>query len=221
MRTNRAALYAVALATLIAGCQDSAPPPGPDGPDFGVTSSTTQYHFVANGQFGYVNWYQYDTLGSWFTYGTVNASRGGTTGNPQTWMEYYVVQCDWYSCYYLEAGYGLIPNRDLSGGGGRLHLSTNTDGNPNFYVWAGSGGQLSVDWQSNGLYSSSWSGTTQYDYAAACDSVACYSGYKHRSQGKSTNTSASASGSVVGVALPLTGDAWIGTNRQVTIDIYR
>src|SRR5438034_3436811 len=42
----------------------------------------------------------------------------------------------------------LIPNRDLSGGGKSLQLSTNTVGNPNFSTFAGPPGLVSVRWRS-------------------------------------------------------------------------
>lgn len=224
MRTHRAGVYAVALATVLAGCSDSAAAPGGDAgtdPSFATTSSATQFHFVANGVSGQVGWYQSDSAGFGFTYGQVNVGRGGTTSNPQTWLDYYVVRCDWYYCYLVGAGYGLIPNRDLSGGSSQLHLSTTTTGNPNFFVWAGSGGQVSVDWRANGLFSSRSSGTNEYTYAAQCDTLSCNSTFTHRSQGRGTSASATASGTVVAVPIGFGQNAAIGTNHQVSIDIYR
>src|SRR3989454_11165047 len=96
------------------------------------TSPTTQFHFVANGDVGNVNWAEFDPAGG-FTFGSLSVNRGGPTTDPQTFLSYFVFQCDPSSgCNPIRDGFGLIPNRDLSGGGNSLSLRTNTTGNPNF-----------------------------------------------------------------------------------------
>ena len=179
----------------------------------GATSSAaTQFHFVADGDFGNLNWFEVDPAGG-FTFGSVSVSRGGPTNNPQTFLGYFVFQCDpVFSCNPVRGGFGLIPNRDLSGGANSLTLRTNTTGNPNFSTAVGPAGLVSVDWRVNGLFTQSSSGTNQFSFP----------GFTHRSQGSFASASANATGSVVG--LPVGGvtqpdSSVIGTNHQVTIDI--
>src|SRR3989454_11183205 len=108
------------------------------------TSPTTQFHFVANGDVGNVNWAEFDPAGG-FTFGSLSVNRGGPTTDPQTFLSYFVFQCDPSSgCNTIRDGFGLIPNRDLSGGGNSLSLRTNTTGNPNFNTFVGPTGLVSV-----------------------------------------------------------------------------
>ena len=174
-----------------------------------ITSPATQFHFVSNGDFGNLSWFEVDPAGG-FTFGSLSVSRGGPTTDPQTFLSYSVFQCDPSSgCNTIRDGFGLIPNRDLSGGGNSLSLRTNTTGNPNFNTFAGPTGPVSVDWRANGLFTQSSSGT----------SVLSFPGFTHRSQGNFTSASANATGSIVGVPISLTGSGDIGTNHQTTIDI--
>jgi hypothetical protein len=176
-----------------------------------ISSPTTQFHFVANGDFASLNWFESDPAGG-FTFGSLSVSRGGPTNAPQTFLSYFVFQCDPFgSCTDVRDGFGLIPNNDLSGGGKSLSLRTNTTGNPNFVTFAGPTGPVSVDWRANGLFTQSASGTNQVSFP----------GFTQKSQGGSTSASANAAGSIVGVAISPNGSAGIGTNHQVTIDITR
>jgi Tol biopolymer transport system component len=175
------------------------------------TSPSTQFHFVSNGDFGSVSWFAPDPAGG-FTFGAISVSRGGPTNAPQTSLSYFVFQCDPFgSCTDVRDGFGLIPNNDLSGGGRALSLRTNTSGNPDFVTSAGPTGSISVDWRANGLFTQSASGTNQVSLP----------GFTQTFQGGSTSASASAAGSIVGLAISPNGSAGIGTNRQVTIDITR
>ena len=174
-----------------------------------ITSPATQFHFVANGDFGNLSWFEVDPAGG-FTFGSLSVSRGGPTTDPQTFLSYFVFQCDpFFSCNPVRDGFGLIPNRDLGGGGNSLKLRTNTTGNPNFVTFAGPTGPVSADWRANGLFTQSSSGT----------SVLSFPGFTDRSQGSFTSASANATGSIVGVPISLTGSGDIGTNHQTTIDI--
>src|SRR5438046_1031881 len=174
-----------------------------------ITSPATQFHFVSNGDFGNLSWFEVDPAGG-FTFGSLSVSRGGPTTDPQTSLSYFVFQCDpFFSCNPVRDGFGLIPNGDLGGGGNSLKLRTNTTGNPNFVTFAGPTGPVSVDWRANGLFTQSSSGT----------SVLSFPGFTHRSQGNFTSASANATGSIVGVPISLTGSGDIGTNHQTTIDI--
>ena len=175
------------------------------------TSPSTQFHFVSNGGSGSVSWFEPDPAGG-FTFGSISVSRGGPTNAPQTSLSYFVFQCDPLgSCTDVRDGFGLIPNNDFSGGGKSLSLRTNTSGNANFFTFAGPTGPVSVDWQANGLFTQSSSGTNQISFP----------GFTQKFQGGSTSASANAVGSIVGVAISPNGSAGIGTNRQVTIDITR
>jgi hypothetical protein len=169
---------------------------------------------VANGDIASVNWVTF-TDGFNSTVGSLTVDRGGPT-KPQTAMSYFVVQesCDpeTFNCLYdlVAAGSGLIPNRDLSGSGKQLRLNTNTAGNPNFFVYAGSSGVIAAQWNANGLYQTTMSGTTSERFG----------GFTERHQGSSTYWSANTTGNVVGIPIPAIPNAQIGTSHNVTIDIY-
>src|SRR5438034_8704012 len=104
----------------------------------------------------------------------------------------------------------LIPNRDLSGGGKSLQLSTNTVGNPNFSTFAGPPGLVSVRWNTNGFFAQRFSGTSQFSAP----------GFLQQNTGVSTSASANASGSVVGVAISPNNSASIGTSTNLSINIF-
>jgi hypothetical protein len=218
MRSRNLILLGGLLGGLSVGCQEAATAPHhtASGPRFATVSDTggggggKQFHFIANGDGGFVNWSSGDTLTGGFVFGFLNVGRGGPTNNVQTFLSYFIEQCDaQFNCSIVE-GFGSIPNRDLSGGMGtkQLHLSTNTTGNPNFFT-VGPTGLIAVDWKANGLYTQSTSGTNQLSFP----------GLKELSQGSSTYASAAAAGSVVGVAISSFNGAQIGSNHNVTIDI--
>jgi hypothetical protein len=224
METRLAGLCAtLAFAWAFVACRDSSTAPQPRDaartPNFATVSDTgggcagsgTQCHFVSSGNFGAVSWSFGDTLGGGgFGFGNLNVSRGGPTNNPQTFLFYFVEQCDvFFNCRFF-GGSGLIPNTDLSGGFKTLHLSTNTTGNPNFFTFAGPTGLISVDWKANGFFQQRQSGTLQQDFP----------GFRFFSNGVSTSASANATGSVVGVSMSPDNFANIGTNTNVTINIF-
>jgi len=174
-----------------------------------ITSPTDQFHFVTNGDFASLSWFEVDPAGG-FISGFLYVSRGGPTTDPQTFLGYSVFQCDpSFGCNTIRDGFGLIPNGDLSGGGRSLTLSTNTTGNPNFFTFAGPTGVVSVNWRADGLFTQMSSGTNQYSF----------SGFTQLFQGSSTSASAKTMGSIVGVGISPNSSAGIGTNHQVTIDI--
>jgi Tol biopolymer transport system component len=206
-RTN-----AAGIAAWLAADGSGAPPTSNDGgvplSMVGNTSTASQFHFVANGDFAGLSWFESDPAGG-FTFGSLSVSRGGSTNAPQTSLSYFVFQCDLFSCNTIRDGFGLIPNADVSGGRTSLRLSTNTTGNPNFFTSAGPTGAVSVDWRANGLFIQSTSGTNEFSYP----------GFTQRSQGGSSSASANATGSIIGAPIPPNGSAGIGTNHQVIIDI--
>lgn len=213
---------ALALGPILAACnKDAATAPAKTlhGPSMAVVSDTGgggggtgQSHFVANGNSGFANWFSSgDTLGGGgFTFGEVNVSRGGSVNNPQTFLSYFIEQCDpFFGCTLIE-GSGLIPNNDLSGGGQQLHLATNTSGNPNFFTFGGPPGLVTVDWRANGAFQQRNSGTSDF----------IVPGFRQHTTGLSTSASASATGSVVGRVIPPGSSGDIGTNQNVIIDIF-
>jgi hypothetical protein len=219
MSRVKMAIAAFLIGGLAVSCQEAATAPRRAGntPRFATVADTGggggsgQFHFVANGDNGSVNWSGGDTLGGGgFTFGFLSVGRGGSTNNPQTFLSYFIEQCDpFFNCSFSE-GFGQIPNRDLSGGmsAKQLHLNTSTTGNPNFFSF-GPTGLIEVDWKANGIFKQSTSGTNQVSFP----------GLKELSQGNSSFASASATGSVVGVAISPFSGAQIGSNHNVTIDI--
>lgn len=212
----------LAFAAAFVACRDTSTEPRHETavrtPRFSATSDTgggggggNQFHFVANGVFGDVNWFDADSSGGGgFTFGSLNVGRGGTTKNPQTFLSYFVQQCDeFFDCSFF-GGFGLIPNRDLSGGGKTLHLSTNTTGNPNFFTFGGPTGLVVVDWKVNGFFQFRSSGTSQQESP----------GFKFISNGIFSFASANAAGSVVGLLISPNNSGGIGSNHSVVIDIF-
>jgi len=206
MLRSKIAITGIVVAGLAVGCQEAATAPRHAGttPRFATASDTgggggggSQSHVVANGDIGFANWSGGDTLSGTFNFGSLTVGRSGTTNNPQTFLNYFIEQCDIFFNCSLVYGFGLIPNRDLSGGmsGRQLHLSTNTTGNPNF----------------NGFFTATANGTNQL----------VYPGVRQLFQGSSSTVSATAVGKVVGVSISPFSDALIGTSHNVTIDIFR
>jgi len=209
---------ASALGYLLSGCQDSATTPaaqaaGPR-PNLATVSDTggggggpgNQSHFVSNGTSGFVQW---STSGGGFVFGSLSVSRGGSTNNPQTFLSYFIEQCDtFFFCTFMQ-GSGLIPSSDLSGGGQQLHLATNTSGNPNFFTFGGPSGLITIDWSANAAFQQRFSGTSDFSFP----------GFRQHTTGVSTSASANAAGGVVGVPVPPFSPGNIGTNQNVIIDI--
>lgn len=220
----------VTLAGLFAACKDSSTAPAARhaaGPTPSLAAAldtgggggggTGQSHFVANGNSGFVSWFSSgggtpgDTgIGGGFTFGQLQVSRGGPVNNPQTFLFYFIEQCDAFFFCTLAEGSGLIPNNDLSGGGQQLHLATNTSGNPNFFTFGGPPGVITADWRANGAFQQRNSGTSDF----------IIPGFRQHSVGVSTSASANVAGSVVGTVIPPGSVGSIGTNQNVSIDIF-
>ncbi len=208
----------LAFAAAFTACQDSSTAPSHGTavrtPSFLTASDpsgggSSQFHFVANGDFAQVFWESFD--GGGFSFGFLSASRGGLVNNPQTFLFYFGEQCDIFgNCNFFD-GFGLIPNRDLTKSDDQaIHLATNTTGNPNFFTFDGPTGLISVDWKANGFFQSRNSGTLEQDFP----------GFKFLRNGVFASASANATGSVVGVSISPNNSGGIGTNHDVTIDIF-
>jgi hypothetical protein len=227
METRLAALCTLVFAGTLVTCRDSANAPraataAPQA-TFSLASDSVpgpgpgnQAHFVSNGDFGNISWSgprsatASDSGPGPGTFGSLFVSRGGPINAPQTFLSYFIQQCDaFFNCVFFR-GSGLIPNSDLSGGGKSLQLSTNTTGNQNFFTFAGPTGLVSVNWTVNGFFQASSSGTSQQSFP----------GFTFRSTGVSTFASANATGSVVGMPILPNNSGGIGSNLSVTIDIF-
>jgi hypothetical protein len=209
------------LTAAAAGCKDSSTSPRVGGvargPAFATATDTTggggasQAHFIASGDFGSANWSGGDsTSGGGFTFGSLSVSRGGGLDSNQTFLTYFIDQCDAFFNCITSAGAGVIPNSDLTGSGNALHLSTNTTGSPTFTTFAGPTGLISVAWRSNGLFQQRSSGTTEF----------AFPNFREHVNGVSSSAAANATGTVVGNTISGNGSGTIGTNLNVTIDIF-
>lgn len=157
-------------------------------------------------------------------------SRTSSPSNPGVILWYYYtpcgIACDEGECPPpWEYGYGEIPAGDLTLSkrtvNGRqlsvLKLNTNTSNDPNFFVYAGNGGQITVEWDR----------TPGIEFVSTGHSVTTIGNFTERVHGTSTVYSARATGSVVGIELPTGGDdplayqfwTYIGSNRAKTVDI--
>lgn len=220
-------LAVVAGGVVAAACRESSAAPREVGaPRFATASDTGgggsgHFHFVSNGNSASVDWSSGDSTGGGggqvtFITGNLQVSRGGPTNNPQTFLFYQVGQtvCDpFFNCTFtlLEGGAGTIPNGDFSGGGKQQRLSTNTANNPDFLVFAGSGGLVSVSWQANGFFLTTSSGSNTFKSGT----------FTQRFQGNSSNASATATGTVIGIPIDANQSSGIGSNHTVQIDIFR
>lgn len=216
---------AVAFAAALAACNKDAstePQKNPSTPSMAVVPGDTgggggggggasQSHFVANGDFGSVNWFTTppDPSGG-FVFGSLNVNRGGSVNNPQVFLSYSVQQCDaFFNCTFI-GGFGTIPTNDLTGGGNRqLRLNTNTSTNPNFFTFSGPAGLITVDWSANGGFTERSSGTTDLTFP----------GFRQHSNGILTTASANTSGNVIGISIPTFSTGSIGSSQNVMIDI--
>jgi hypothetical protein len=220
MTTRRAAWSVLLLALALGACRDSTAAHSPPPALAVAAGQPTQTSFVSNGAFGNLSWFTTNPDGS-FTFGFLDVNRGDAVSNPRTFLFYVVVQCTpSFFCVEIEGGNGLISNSDLSGGGKELHLRTNTSGNPDFFVFAGSGGMVTADWVANGVFSHRGNGVNLITMPA--DTLTADATRSMiRQQGTFTSTSADASGGIVGVSIPPGSFAWQGTNHNVTITISR
>ena len=141
----------------------------------------------------------------------VSVSRTGTPSDPHTMLFYSINRCDGTShCAFVEVGSGEIPNADFKGSGaGAMTLETNTSAlsNPSFPRFVGSGGPIALEWRSDGFSSTLTNGTFEHDFGTSSRSE----------HGESLNHSASVTGTLIGLALPLpdgTHDGSIGTGQQ-------
>lgn len=204
----------VVLVAGVQACRDASVAPGAATAGARVLASVDHYaehyHFIANGDRASADWGLSDESGR--TYGSLYVSRGGSVNDPVVYLSYDITRCDPSDNCVWEYGWGDIPPGDLSGSAdGALRLATNTTGLPDFHTSSGGAGVVAVDWKRTGVWEETRSGSFTHRSAA----------YTERMQGSSSARSAIASGAVLGVPLPSTAYAELGTNHSVSVDFYR
>lgn len=217
MRT-RTIISIVFVLPLLIACGDSGTAPGAHRQPSAITADAAPaqgggavvFHVVNSGDFANLT-ASGGASGGPTTNLTVFVSRGGTPSDPHTMLFYSISRCDGaVGCAFLEAGSGEIPNGDFKGSGGAvMTLMTNTSAasNPSFQRFVGSGGPIAVEWRADGFISSLSNGIFEV-----------HSGNSSRSEhGESQSRSASVSGTLIGLTLPLPDDTHnssIGTGQQ-------
>jgi hypothetical protein len=170
-------------------------------------------HFVSNGESGEVFWSSKGGAPGDSIQGELSVSRGGPVNHPQVFLFYEVDECTSEGCSALAAGGGTVPAKDLSRSSNlkSLSFSTNTNNDPDFTIFVGTGGLVSAKWVNNSLFES----------RLHANSVTTSGNVTERIVGNITNTSATATGSVVGFAVGATQFADFGIAHSVTLDISR
>jgi hypothetical protein len=163
--------------------------------------------FVANGDSAEASW------SDGRIQGYVSVSSGGNVQNPETFLQYIIVEFS-PCCTTLEAGSGLIPANDFKGSGTTsLNLNTNTSAgsNPGFTRYFGFGGVITVNWQKTSVLVTRVTGTTQTRFGNLL----------FTSHGEYEDSSASAQGSAMGALL--TGDVFgsLRKDHQLNITIQQ
>ncbi|SRR6266481_5812119 len=187
MRLQSASIALAVLSPLLTYASPAAAQSGDD--------RVTTYHSNGDG----ASFWTYSSDPTSLSYGYVSVNRGGTASNPITWLYYQFQTCtitnDGYYTCLQQAGNGNIPSNDFSGGGGRYRLHTDTTADPDFFVWAGTGGVIEVEWEKTDGYQSRQSGVFEYSYFD----------FSYQTNGTSRSSSASASGIVAGIPVPGSG----------------
>lgn len=198
---------------VLSGCDDRESSPVAGGTDLegdlnlAETGAVTSPTFVSKGVFGDL------TFQDGGTFVTLFVGRGGTAARPETSLFYLVLKCAGPVCEE-ESGIGLIPNGDLTGNG-RVGLSLNTDTsaavNPNFERISGVGGPIELTWQGNSVFQTQRVFNERTDFGNMIVGL----------HGKNTATSASITGSIVGVTVQNDAIGSIGTSHGVNRVVER
>jgi hypothetical protein len=127
-------------------------------------------------------------------------------------------------CYYtrftMSHGWGSIPAEDFQVSPNAARLDTDTSAVPGFnsmhcvydqtnwsYECTNEGGPITVDWSSNGVWSSFHNGVSRHKYGK----------YSSQVTGQQRQSSADADGSILG--MPLTGSGTINNGKSIQLDI--
>jgi hypothetical protein len=171
------------------------------------------WQFKSNGDFASLDSYQGGN-----DYLSLSVSKGGTAQAPETYLNYYRSDCDWYAgvCEGVNA-YGLIPNRDFSGSTNTASLNTNTSANSAFtatrWTYNSLTGEYSETPTSLGTLNLSWksSGVSRSKYVGSSSST--YLNFSWRSTGQASQSQASVTGTINGEAVD-SNDGSVGTNSN-------
>lgn len=178
-----------------------------------VQGSAGQSHFVANGDLAEIWWSELGPDGTLTRSGFLVVLRGGQQDD-ETLLIYQIADCGPDACEVTEAGNGLIPSSDLTGSGSNsLRLETNTAAIPDF-ARTGAGGQISVEWRANHLFSQTSIGTTD----VTNDEQVVPGTFRARTHGKVTSKWATTTGTVIGSRIGPPSIGTIGTSHQVIIE---
>lgn len=167
---------------------------------------------VANGSLLYSGSCTFSPDGLTATCIQLSASQSGVPNAPTTFLFYDRYTCTsnpasyLYNCSDIEIGAGLIPNSDLSGGAGVMRIHTNTQADPDFVVYSGSGGLIDVTFRKTNLYSFSGQSIATTDYGT----------FSLKVDQRSSETSALATGSVVGASLNEALNSQMGTGYETS-----
>jgi hypothetical protein len=144
----------------------------------------------------------------------IQVDRGGSATSPEVFLTYDVAvgTCDEGNCRLIESGGGLIPPEDFTGDANHLKLRTNTRNIPNFFITAGVGGLIDIEWRKVRGFEFRLTGTLEQREEGVFRSV---------SKGSSISFSAAASGSVIGIPIPRgEGGAIMGASREMQIEFH-
>jgi hypothetical protein len=224
MRTHLLPICGRLLGPLVlVGCQEATTDPereGAAGQSAGVAPAmspaiagaegqSTTFHFVANGNRGFVQWFTEPDASGNTIQGLLSVGGGGGSKS-EVFLTYIVVQCDASDCVHIESGFGPIPVGDLTGNGiNKLTLNTNTSTNPSFTLFAGAGGLITLEWvRVPGGLESRVTGSSKVGRKGL---------FSTQSKGTITTFEAKATGSVVTFSLPTSHDATLGTTHNLEV----
>lgn len=180
-------------------------------PSLSTQAGAPHYQARMNGEFASYQGYTWDGGTSTWVYVTVSRNF------QDAWLYISLQHCvqgeEWweYRCDYSH-GSGPISPRDFTGNLQQgLVLNTDTRTNPNFHMWNGEGGQISLRWRPNGWHEMRESGSREFRWMH----------YVSRSSGTSRHMSADVSGSIFGSSLPVYGSAGMGSTQNVSISFAR
>lgn len=186
---------AIVACILLVACDEKSSgrePTAPDiaaDPSLAATGSDHITKFLTRGWFGDLWFYGYSPDGV-VENGYLSASQGGN--GQQVYMYYDISQCDDYgTCNSVEGGYGNIPSNDLVEENGILILNTDTRNASEFYIYAGTGGAITITWKQTPGFTVKENRSVQGSYGSL----------KTRAHEKRTYSSALAEGSMMGRSL--------------------
>ena len=201
---------------LLGGCEDQASNPEPTAPTapaiFSAAAGAHVTRFSSHGPMAQVGFFipENETV----LIGSVNVLRGGPATGQQTFLYYSIMRCDVMGeCNTLNEGNGLIRNRDFVVRGQTMTLHTNTDPSvsPGFEQ-TGSGGPILLQWKQTSAFKGDFRGSARIRSG----------GTIVHSESVSTSSSATASGTLLGLLLDQgSPDASVGTVREGFITIEK